>query len=53
MLAEKWEGVVGGCHRLGDSTWWLLWLAVERPWLALGRGIIPVREGHFGVELTL
>ena len=31
------KGVVGGCHSLGGSTWWLLWLAVEKPCVAFGR----------------
>ena len=30
------QGEVGGCYLLGDSTWQLLGLSVERPWSALG-----------------
>ena len=26
------RGEVGGCHLEGDSAWWLLQLAVEKPW---------------------
>ena len=32
-LAERvGQGEVGGCHPEGDSAWWLLRLAVEKPW---------------------
>ena len=32
-LAESvGRGEVGGCHPEGDSTWWLLQLAVEKCW---------------------
>ena len=30
------QGEVGGCTALADSTWWLLQLAVEKPWSAPG-----------------
>ena len=37
VLAERvGQGEVGGCHSLGDSAWWLLQLAVEKSWSALG-----------------
>ena len=36
-LAERvGHGEVGGCHPEGDSAWQLSWLAVEKPWSALG-----------------
>ena len=27
---------MGGCHLEGDSAWWLLQLAVEKPWSVPG-----------------
>ena len=52
-------------HRV-TCTWWLLWLAVEMPWLALGgpilalvtplspyRGSISGSEGNSGSERFL
>ena len=30
------RGEVGGCHPEGDSAWWLLQLAVEKPWSVPG-----------------
>ena len=36
-LAERvGQGEVGGCTSLGDSSWRLLQLAVEKPWSTLG-----------------
>ena len=36
-LAERvGRGEVGGCHLKGDSAWWLLQLAVVKPWSMLG-----------------
>ena len=36
-LAERvGQGEVGGSTALGDSAWWLLQLAIERAWSALG-----------------
>ena len=31
-LERVGQGEVGGCTPLGDSSWWLLQLAVEKPW---------------------
>ena len=36
-LAERMgQEKMGGCHPESYSTWWLLQLAVEKPWSALG-----------------
>ena len=36
VLAEKvGQGEVGGVTHRVTCTWWLLWLSVEMPWLAL------------------
>ena len=33
-------GEVGGCHLEGDSAWWLLQLAVEKPWSVPGGPLV-------------
>ena len=33
QLGRMGQGDVGGCY-VGDNTWWLLCLAVERPWIS-------------------
>ena len=41
--AEKvGQGEVGGVTRRVTCTYWLLWLSVEMPWLALGGPILAL-----------
>ena len=52
VLAERvgqWE--VGGCTPLGFSAWWLLELAVEKPWSELG-GPFACFRAKTGIENT-
>ena len=37
VLAERvGQGEVGGCHPEGESAFWLLQLAIEKPWSMSG-----------------
>jgi len=45
------QGEVGGVTRRVTCTWWLLWLSVEMPWLALGDPILPL-FAQIGLENT-
>ena len=48
MLAEKaGQGVVGGFSRRMVSTWVLLGLGVERPWLTLDRPFFTKILSHW------
>ena len=52
VLAERvGQGEVGGCTPLGDSAWWLLELAVEKPWSGLG-GPFACFCAQTGIENT-
>ena len=51
-LAERvGQGEVGGCTALGDSAWWLLQLAVEKPWSVPG-GPFVCFLAQTGIENT-
>ena len=52
-LAERMgREEVGGCHPEGDSAWWLLQLAVEKPWSVPG-GPFVCFLAQTGVENAL
>ena len=51
-LAERvGQGEVRGVTRRVTCTWWLLWLSVEMPWLALGGPILAL-FAQIGLENT-
>ena len=45
------QGEVGGVIRRVTCTWWLVWLSVEMPWLALGGPIVAL-FAQIGLENT-
>ena len=45
------QGQVGGVIRRVTCTWWLVWLSVEMPWLALGGPIVAL-FAQIGLENT-
>ena len=47
----RWSERVGGVTRRMTCTWWLLWLSVEMPWLALGGPILAL-FAQIGLENT-
>ena len=52
VLAERvGQGEVGGCTPLGGSAWWLLELAVEKPWSGLS-GPFACFRAQTGIENT-
>ena len=45
------QGEVGGVTHRVTCTWWLLWLSVEMPWLALDGPILAL-FAQIGLENT-